>query len=194
MGKRIAVFLGHPDSDSFCGSLARIYARAAEKCGAGVRYTEIGALQFDPVLHRGYKVVQKLERDLQTAQHDIMWADHLVFVYPLWWGAMPALLKGFIDRVFHPGFGFQFDDERSYLWRRLLLGRSARLIVTMDGPPLLIRFLYKNPGIHMMKGMTLEFCGVSPVGVTLLGPVKRATRARRLLWKMEAEDLGRAQR
>jgi len=146
------------------------------------------------VLHRGYKVAQELEHDLQAARRDILWAGHLVFVYPLWWGAMPALLKGFVDRVFTPGFGFQFESERSYIWRRLLHGRSARLIVTMDGPPLLIRLLYQNPGIHMMRDMTLEFCGVSPVGVTLLGSVKRATRARRLLWKMDVEDLGRAGR
>jgi len=193
MQKHIAIFLGHPDSESFCG-LARIYARAAEKSGAWVRYTELGALRFDPVLHKGYKGFQPFEKDLKIAQRDISWADHLVFVYPLWWGSMPALMKGFIDRVFHPGFGFQFDDERTYFWHRLLAGRSARLIITMDGPPAIISLLYQSPGIQMLKGMTLEFCGISPVRVTQFGSVKRATRARRLLWKMEVEDLGLAQR
>lgn len=191
MPKRIAVFLGHPDSESYCGTLADIYVRKAETAGAHVRYTDLGTLKFDPILHQGYKTVQKLEPDLLKAQRDIYWANHLVFVYPLWWGSMPALLKGFIDRAFHPGFGFRFRDETSYRWDQLLVGRSARLIITMDGPPLLIRFLYGSPGVHMMKGMTLEFCGIGPVRVSQFGSVKRATRARKLLWKMEVEDIGR---
>ncbi len=190
--KHVTVILGHPDNDTFCGSLAEVYAAAAEEAGAMVRRIRVADLTFDPVLHKGYKTVQPLEHDLLEAQRDIAWADHLVFVYPMWWGSMPALLKGFMDRVFHPGFGFQFDSPTSYTWKKLLRGRSARLIITMDGPPSIIRLLYRDPAVHMMKGMTLEFCGVSPVRVTEFGPVKRATRARRLIWQMEVEDLGRA--
>ena len=191
MSKRITVFLGHPDPDSYCGMLAGTYVENARAADAQVRYIRLDQLQFDPILHRGYRTVQKLEPDLLQAQRDIYWANHLVFVYPLWWGAMPALLKGFIDRVFHPGFGFQFRNETSYLWDPLLVGRSARLIITMDGPPPLVRLFYGSPGVHMMKGMTLEFCGIGPVRVTQLGSVKRATRARKLLWKMTIEDLAR---
>lgn len=190
MDRRIAIFLGHPDADSFCGALAGCYRDAAKEGGAHVRHTEIGGLHFDPILHKGYKAKQPLEPDLRRAQRDIHWADHLVFVYPVWWGSMPALLKGFIDRVFQPGFGFRFVDKRAYRWESLLAGRSARLILTMDAPPWLAELVYNNPGISMMKGMTLEFCGIRPVGVTQFGPVKRATRARRLLWKMEIEELG----
>ncbi len=190
--KHVTVILGHPDNDTWCGTLAEVYAAGAESAGAKVRRIRLADLSFDPVLHKGYKTIQQLEPDLLKAQQDIAWANHLVFVYPMWWGSMPALLKGFMDRVFHPGFGFQFDSDTSYTWKKLLGGRSARLVITMDGPPRLIRLLYKDPAVHMMKGMTLEFCGIAPVQVTQLGPVKRATRARRLLWKMQVEDLGRA--
>ncbi|MFP4500632.1 MAG: NAD(P)H-dependent oxidoreductase [Candidatus Hydrogenedentota bacterium] len=190
--KHVTVILGHPDNDTWCRTLAETYAKGAESAGARVRRIRLADLSFDPILHKGYKTIQPLEPDLLKAQRDIAWANHLVFVYPMWWGSMPALLKGFLDRVFHPGFGFQFDSDTSYTWKKLLCGRSARLIITMDGPPRLIRLLYKDPAVHMMKGMTLEFCGISPVRVTEFGPVKRATRARRLLWKLEAEDLGRA--
>ena len=192
--KKTLVILGHPDPDSFCASLARIYAAAAAAAGAPVRTLDLGDLRFDPVLHKGYKTIQPLEPDLLAAQEDVLWAEHLVFAFPLWWGAMPALLKGFLDRAFHPGFGFQFHSDTSLLWHKLLRGRSARLLITMDGPPVLIRLLYQNPGVHMMKGMTLEFCGVSPVRVSQFGSVKRASRARRLKWQMDVEDLGRQQR
>jgi putative NADPH-quinone reductase len=194
MPKNTLVILGHPDTDSFCASLARIYAAAAAETGAPVRTINLGELAFDPVLHQGYKTIQPLEPDLIAAQRDILWAHHLVFAFPLWWGTVPAVMKGFLDRAFHPGFGFQFHSGTSLLWTKLLAGRSARLLITMDGPPLIIRLLYRSPAVHMMKGMTLEFCGVSPVRVSQFGPVKRASRARRLKWQMDVEDLGRAQR
>lgn len=190
--RKILVILGHPDRDSLCGGLAGIYASAARESGAEVRELPLSGLRFDPVLHKGYKVIQALEPDLRRAQALIRWAEHLAFFYPMWWGSMPALLKGFIDRVFVPGFGFKFEHPGDYLPRQLLAGRSARLVITMDGPPLAIRLMFRDPAIHSMKGMTLEFCGVRPVHVTQLGNVKRASRARKLLWRMEMEDLGRA--
>ena len=193
MPRRVFLLLGHPDNDSFCAAAAEIYRDAAEAAGAPVRYWRLGDLDFDPVLHKGYKKVQNLEPDLLRVQEDILWADHLVFVYPMWWGSMPALMKGFLDRVFHPTFAFSFDSPTSYKWKGLLKGRSARLILTMDGPPLLIDLLYQNPAIRMMKGMTLHFCGVRPVRVTQLGSVKRASRAKMAKWRMDLEDLGRTQ-
>jgi NAD(P)H dehydrogenase (quinone) len=110
MPTRILIILGHPRADSFCGALAEAYAEAARAGGSEVRVISLGSLSFDPILHNGYAAVQPLEPDLFAAQAAISWAEHLVFVYPLWWGAMPALLKGFIDRVFLPGFAFKFRD------------------------------------------------------------------------------------
>lgn len=190
MAKRILIINGHPDADSFCGTLAARYAAGALHAGAEVRSIALRDLQFDPILHAGYRTVQPLEPDLVAAQDAVRWAEHLVFAYPVWWGAMPALLKGFLDRAFLPGFAFRFDGPKSYRWKGLLAGRSARLIITMDGPPGIIRLLYRDPAVSMMKGMTLEFCGVRPVRVLYIGSVKRATRARRLLWELQAEDLG----
>ena len=134
MPKRILIVLGHPRSDSFCGALAEAYAEGARAGGSEVRAISLGSLPFDPILRDGYAKIQPLEPDLVAAQASIRWAEHLVFVYPLWWGAMPALLKGFIDRVFLPGFAFKFRDG-SVFWDRLLAGRSAHLLVTMDTPP-----------------------------------------------------------
>ncbi|MBI1320390.1 MAG: flavodoxin family protein [Candidatus Hydrogenedens sp.] len=191
--KRTLVLLGHPDTDSFCGALADAYVDGVERAGAPVRRINLGDLQFDPVLHKGYKVIQDLEPDLLELQEAILWAEHVVFVYPLWWGGMPAVMKGFIDRAFHPKFGFKFVSDTSYIWKGLLTGRSARLIVTMDAPPIAMRLMFNNPQIQSFRNVTLRFCGFSPVRVSQFGSVKRSTRARRFLWRLRARELGERQ-
>ena len=113
MNKNILVILGHPDTDSFCGALCKAYIDSAKKHGSEVRQLHLGELKFDPVLWKGYNKIQELEPDLVNAQELIQWSNHIVFVYPNWWGAMPALMKGFFDRVFLPGFAFKYREEFS---------------------------------------------------------------------------------
>lgn len=134
MSRSILILLGHPDRDSLCGALAQRYATAAENAGHQVRLIALGDLQFDPVLRHGYRQIQPLEADLQDAAEAIEACDHLVLVYPTWWGAMPALLKGFFDRVLLPGYAFRYRRD-SVWWDRLLAGRSARVITTLDTRP-----------------------------------------------------------
>lgn len=188
MSKRILVILGHPAADSLCGALAEAYAAAARAAGHQVRLLRLGELAFDPVLHAGYGKIQPLELSLQGAQDDILWAQHLVFVYPTWWGALPALLKGFIDRVFLPGFAFSYR-ENSPWWDRLLAGRSAHLVVTMDTPPWYYRWIYRMPGHHQMKKTILEFCGIKPVIITSFGPVRSSTARQRERWLANIKQL-----
>ena len=107
MSQRILVILGHPSTDSFCSALAQTYIHAAKTAGHDVRVLRLGDLRFDPILHHGYTQVQTLEPDLLSAQDDILWAEHLTWVFPVWWGGIPALMKGFIDRVFLAGFAFK---------------------------------------------------------------------------------------
>lgn len=181
MKQQILVILGHPLADSLCGALADAYAQGAASAGHEVRRINLGELDFDPLLHDGYQAIQPLEPCLQAAQADILRAQHLVFVYPTWWGGLPALLKGFIDRVFLPGFAFKYR-ENSLMWERLLTGRSARLVVTMDSPPWYYRWVNFMPGHNQMKKTILEFCGVKPVKITSFGPVRNSSPGERLLW------------
>jgi putative NADPH-quinone reductase len=189
MSKRILVILGHPANDNFCGALANAYIQGAKAAGNEVQLLALGDLSFDPVLHKGYAAIQELEPDLVTAQAAILWAQHIVFVYPIWWGAMPALLKGFIDRVFLPGFAFKYRDN-SALWERLLAGRSARLLVTMDSPPWYFRWISGMPGHHQMKRTILEFCGIKPVTISSFGPIKDSSPRKREKWLAQAHAHG----
>lgn len=194
MKKNILIILGHPDSGSFCGALAGAYEQGAKAAGHEVRRIDLGRLGFDPVLHKGYAEIQPLEPDLLDAQAAINRADHLVFVYPIWWGAPPALLKGFFDRAFLPGFAFRFKEGSVSSWDRLLSGRSARLIVTMDTPPWYYRLVSRMPGHNQMKRTILGFCGVRPVSITEFGPVKSSSPEQRGKWLKRVSMLGEAGR
>lgn len=179
---RVLVILGHPRLDSFCGALAGAYEAGVRAAGCEVQRLDLARLAFDPNVHLPYPRDQALEPDLARAQALIRWADHLVFVYPAWWGTLPALLKGFLDRVLTPGFAFAADDEDPSSWAKLLKGRSAHLLVTMDTPPWAYRLVYRQPGHQAMRRATLGFCGVAPTFVSTFGPVKPATAETRAQW------------
>ena len=181
MSKRILVVLGHPSSDSFCAALGQTYVQAASKAGHEVRILDLPALAFDPVLHEGYRQIQPLEPDLRQAQEQILWAEHLVFVYPIWWGGIPALLKGFFDRVFLPGFAFKYRKDSAFP-EQLLKGRTAHLLVTMDTPPWYYRWVYRMPGLHQMRKTTLAFCGIKPTRTLTFGPILGSTDIQRQNW------------
>ena len=190
MNKRILVILGHPNHDSFCGAITNSYIEGAKAAGNEIQLISLGDLSFDPVLHKGYISSQDLEPDLVAGQAAITWAQHIVFVYPIWWGAMPALLKGFIDRIFLPGFAFKYR-EGSLFWDRLLSGRTAHLLVTMDTPPWYFRWVYRMPGHNQMKRTILEFSGIKPVAISSFGPIKDSSQQKREKWLAQANAYGR---
>lgn len=188
-GKRILMIVGTPKADSLCHALGEAYAVGARREGHVVRQLKLGDMQFDPVLHDGYAQSQNLEPDLLEAQRQIHWAEHLVFVYPVWWGGLPALLKGFFDRVFLPGFAFKYRN-RSQLWDKLLSGRTADLLVTMDTPPWYFRWIYGAPAHRQMTRTILGFSGIKTRRIAQFAPVRPSTEAQRQNWLRKAELLG----
>lgn len=187
--KKILIVQGNPRADSFCAALATEYQKAASAAGAQVQRLDLGELKFDPILRQAYHSATELEPDLKRAQQWILDCEHIVFVYPVWWGTMPALLKGFLDRVFLPGFAFKYRAN-SPLWDRYLAGRSARLIVTMDAPLWYNRIMYRWASKRAMKAATLEFCGIKPVRVTEFGFMRKSTPEQRSRYLRVAAALG----
>jgi NAD(P)H dehydrogenase (quinone) len=187
--KKILIILGHPVKDTFSNKLTQAYIDGATRSGAEIRYLKLNQLKFDPNFSTGYRGNQELEPDLKMAQDLITWAEHLVFFYPNWWATYPALLKGFIDRTFLPGFAFKYGNGRTKP-EKLLGGRSARLIVTMDNSPGYYRWVLRQPGHHAMKKGVLEFCGFSPVRITTIGSVKLSTEKKRHNWLKKVTRLG----
>lgn len=187
MTKNIAVILGHPDATSYCAALATAYVNAAEEAGHSVKFFKLGEIEFDPTLHQGYNKRQELEPGLKEIQEAITWAKHLVFVYPIWWGSMPSLLKGLFDRVLLPGYAFKYRGN-SRFWDKLLSGRSAHVFVTMDTPPWYYRLIYKMPGHNQIKKVILEFCGIKPVEITSFGPIRYSSQKKREKWLRQVID------
>lgn len=185
----ILVVIGHPDPKSYCSALAGAYTEGAASRLAHIRTLDLSQMSFDPNLKYGYRKRTELEEDLLQAQEAIRWADHLVFVYPTWWGTMPAILKGFFDRVLLPGFAYRYRDN-SPLWDKLLTGKSARLIVTMDTPPWYNRWIYKRAGHSVMKRNILNFCGIRPVRITEISPVSHSSEPQRVRWLEKVKRLG----
>lgn len=189
MKKKVLVILGHPDTESFCGALTKAYIESAMTAGSEVRDLKLGELNFDPILWKGYNKIQKLEPDLVRSQELIQWSNHMVFIYPNWWGTMPALMKGFFDRVFLPGFAFKYRDNSAF-WDKMLSGRTAQLITTMDTPPLYYRWIYNRPGYNEMKRTILGFCGIKVVKITECAIVRNSTPQMREKWVNIVKRLG----
>lgn len=188
-GKRILMIYGTPKSISFCHALADAYAQGARGEGHVVRTLKLGELTFDPVLHHGYQQSQVLEHDLLEAQRQIHWAEHLVLIYPVWWGGVPALLSGFFDRVLMPGFAFKSHGRR-HRSNELLKGRTAELIATLDTPRLYFRWVYGAPAHRQMIRAVLGFCGIKVKRLTEFTPVQTSSEEQRQQWLHEAQKLG----
>ena len=159
--------------------------------GADCTLVNLIDLEFNPILTYGYRKISELEPDLVKMQQEILATDHLVFVYPNWWSTVPALLKGFIDRVFVSGFAFKYR-KNSPFWDKLLKGKTARLIVTMDTPKWYYWLINKNAGHNAMKIGVLEFCGIKPVKITAFAPIKSSDETKRKKWLNDVEALGQA--
>ena len=178
---RIYVLLGHPKTQSFNGALADAYVEQARSAGHEVRRQNLGELQFDPVLWNGYDGIQPLEPDLLAAQENITWCEHWVVFYPIWWGSVPAVLKGFFDRTLYSGFAYHYHDNDP-MWDGLLKGRSAQIFTTSDAPNLWTLLAYRNGDLSTVKNATLKFCGIHPVKVTRFDRMKDSTPAQRQLY------------
>lgn len=188
MKKKILVLLGNPDADTFSGRMATAYEQAAREAGHEVDRVNLGDLHFDPILHRGYKEIQELEPDLLAMQDKWRWADHIVIVYPNWWTTMPALLKGMFDRMYLPGFAFNFDKKTKKLIQHLK-GKTARVIVIAGTHSPFMTWLkfgdYTNEIVHGILG----FSGIK-ANVSCFGPSNRVDEKKLNCWITEAAKLG----
>jgi putative NADPH-quinone reductase len=186
--KKIFILLGHPNTDTLSGMLADVYEKAAKDAAHEVRRMNIADMQFDPTLHKGYKVIQDYEQDLKTFQENMTWCDHFVIIYPNWWGGMPAILKGLWDRAFMPRFAFHMHKDK-FGWDKLLKGRTARLIILTGNPPFL-DWLAFGDFTASIKRSILEFAGIR-TRITTLGPSENISDAIKARWEKKIAQLAR---
>jgi putative NADPH-quinone reductase len=186
----ITIVVGHPQRVTFCEALADAYRRGAEKAGHQVRLFKLAEMAFEPILREGYRKEQPLEPDLKAAYDALAASDHWVLIFPLWCGDMPAILKGFIERILQPDLIKRQGTENAMNWR-IFEKKSARIVMTMGMPVSIYRFWYGAHAIKLLKRNILNFIGVAPVRETLLGMMADSSHEQRNRWLKQAEDMGR---
>lgn len=188
--KKIAIINGHPNKDSFNFGITEAYRLGAVEAGTEVKEIVIRDLNFNPNLQFGYQKRMELEPDLMKAWEIIQWADHLVWVHPVWWGGFPALMKGFIDRLFLPGMAYKYR-KNSVWWDKLLKGKTAHIITTLDQPGWYYRLFFGRPSVNQLRKSILEYCGVKPVKVTYIGIIRNSKDDQRSQWLRKVKELGK---
>ena len=188
MKKRILILAANPKKDSFTRSLAEAYASSAEKKHE-VQLLKISDMEFNLDLSGGYVEEHSMEDSLTSFQASLEWCEHLVIFTPIWWGSLPAKLKGLIDRTFLPGFAFQYEEGK-LIPKKLLKGKTARIIMTMDTPPWYYFLIQGAPAIKQLKATTLKFVGFNSVKSKMIGPIINSTKESRLKWVNYVSKLG----
>ncbi len=176
-----------------CGAIADAYEESARAAGHTVERLNIGEMQFDPILHKGYRALQELEPDLKKFQQLVTSSDHFVIIYPVWWVGMPAILKGLFDRAWLPGSAFRYiktkTGKRTIFWHRLFRGKTARIFMTSGTQPLLVRFLPGNVNAQLRWGI-LWFAGFS-VRTKWFGPAENIPEQVKAKWLAQVRAIGR---
>jgi len=191
--KNILIINGHPNAVSFNNALADAYKKGALSQNALIDAINIRELNFNPNLEFGYSKRSELEPDLLLAWEKIKKADHLVFIFPMWWGFMPAMMKGFFDRMLLPGFAFKYR-ENSMLWDKLLKSKTAHIICSTDYPVFYYKWILREPGIKTIRKMILNFCGIKTTKTTYIGPIRNSSTEFRALALTRVHKLGQNQR
>jgi putative NADPH-quinone reductase len=189
MVRKIAIIDGHPDpsGERFCHALANSYAEGARSTGHEVRVVSVASLDF-PLLRSAIGWEEPAVTTLKDAQAAISWANHLVFIHPLWLGEMPALLKGFLEQVLRPGFAIKIGART--MRPGLLTDKSARVIVTMGMPAPVYRWWFLAHGLRSFEWNILRFVGIRPVHKTLIGNVASSSPAVLRRWLQQVRELG----
>ncbi len=201
MGKRgaarlmpinITIIQGHPDPspERYGRALAAAYREGAVEGGHEVRIVDVASLDFPLLSSKADFETGSPPAAIAAAQDAIRWADQLVFIYPLWAGSMPALLKGFIEQAFRPTFAM--DPRAGPLDKKRLAGRSARIVVTMGMPAFVYRWFYFAHSLRSLERNILRFCGIGPIKVSVIGMVEAKDPAHRLKWLAKMRAFGRA--
>ncbi|MEJ2377606.1 MAG: NAD(P)H-dependent oxidoreductase [Pseudolabrys sp.] len=186
---KIMIVVGHPQADSYCAALGEAYRRGAEEGGHDATLFVLGEMSFDAILREGYRREQVLEPDLETARQALKASNHLVLVFPLWCGDMPAILKGFIERILQPDLLTIQAAGGGASWK-VLAGKSARVIMTMGMPGWFYRWYYGAHALKLLRRNILHFAGVHPVRSTIHGMIEAVSDGTRQEWLREAEALG----
>ena len=191
MSKRIVILNGHPAAKSLSRSLAESYAKGARRAGYEVRLIHVRDLDFDSDFgFGGYSETKPLEPDLEAVFSDLEWSEHLVLLTPMWWGGVPAKLKGLFDRLLLPGRAFDTRNIKGGFPSPMLSGRSARVILTSDTYDWYFKWIYGRALWTQLKHQILGFVGFTPARLTHFAAASHPKYGQVDDWHAKIEKLG----
>jgi putative NADPH-quinone reductase len=187
----IMIVVGHAQRDTFCEALGHAYQRGAQSAGHAAALFVLSRMNFDPILRGGYRELQPLEPELEAARAALWQCDHVVIIFPLWLGDMPAIFKGFLERIMQPALLERQARGGGGRWR-IFEKKSARIVITMGMPGFIYRWWFGAHGLKLLKRFILHSIGIKPVRTTIYGGIAKTSAERRQRWLAEIESLGRA--
>lgn len=181
MTRRICLINAHPDpsAERFCHALADAYQAGAESGGHAVRRVNAGAIEYG-FLSSAAEFEHGPDGELAEVREAIAWCDHLLLIYPLWLGSLPAKAKALLEHVARGGFLVDVaqDDE----WpAKKMKGKSARLIVTMGMPGFAYRLFLRSHSVRALESGILAMAGFKPVRDTVFGLIEGGAKRRALM-------------
>lgn len=193
MPSNILVLDGHPDPEGgrFVHALADAYREGAEQGNHHVQLIRVADLIF-PLLRSqaDYDHGEPVEA-VRRCQDVMNWATHVVILYPLWLGSMPALLKALLEQMLRPGFAF--STRKLGRWPvKFMSGKSARIVVTMGMPAAVYRWFFRAHSLRSLQRSILKVVGFGRIRSTLIGSVASVSAAQRKQWLDTLRALGRA--
>jgi putative NADPH-quinone reductase len=190
MAQKILIIDGHPDPARarFCHALADAYVDGAMSAGKETRLITVAELPLEVVRTAAEFGTAPTSAQIVSAQADIVWADHLVLVFPLWLGGAPALLRAFLEQIARGDF---FAATEGLGIRSKFKGKSARLIVTMGMPAIIYRLFFHAHGVRNIMGGVLGFAGFGPVHATMCGAIESVTARQQSARLAKVRALGR---
>ena len=187
---RLFIWVAHPRLESLSKALADAYQSGAIESGSEVRRLDLASMEFDNNFTGYGGGGSPLSPDLQRWQENVSWSSHLLFVYPYWWGGMPAMAKAVLDQALLPKFAFKYH-RRGLKWDKLLAGKTGDAIITSDTIPWMDTLFYRKPGRRVIKNQVFDFCGIKPNEIVQFGSVKRSSSELILKWLDTAHRMGR---
>jgi NAD(P)H dehydrogenase (quinone) len=191
---QILVIIGHPDPTSFNHALARAVCQALRGDGHDVVFHDLYAEGFDPLLRKEeIPETAIVPPEIQRHCQELRTAEGIVVVHPNWWGQPPAILKGWVDRVFRPGVAYRFGegDGGEGVPIGLLGARAALILNTSNTPEERERSVFGDPLEMLWKNCISGLCGVPVVRRRTFGVVVTSTAEQRQRWLDEAVELAR---
>ena len=189
--RNILILDCHPNKDSFCSAIAKEYVKGAKEKKFNVKFINLRDLKFDPILHYSSGNEQKLEPDLEKQKELLTWCNHLVIITPVWWNSIPALFKGYLDRIILGGFAYKFNSKNGKV-EGLLKRKSMRLIYT-QGATIYDSVICRKDCFWIQTKLNFALCGFKPIKRSCFWKVRGdSNKENRQKYLQKAMMLGRS--